>query len=109
MIDSSDFKKLQPGGRVRVWERVKEKDKERETPFEGIIIARKHGTEPGATVTVRSSIQGIGVEKIYPLHSPMIKRIEILEIPKRKKRAKLYYLRTLPARKVREKLRKLFR
>ncbi len=109
MIESADIEKLQPGSHVRVWERIKEKDSERETPFEGTIIARKHGTEPGATFTVRSLIQGIGVEKIYPLHSPLIKRIEFLEVPKRKKRAKLYYLRALPARKVSEKLHKLFR
>ncbi len=108
-MNEEEISKLKPGARVKIWEIVQEKDKERETPFEGIIIARKHGSEPGATFTVRSTIQGIGVEKIYPVYTPLIKRIEFLEMPKRKKRAKLYYLRNLPARKVREKLRKLYR
>jgi len=108
-MDPQLLAKIKPGAKVKVWERIKEGDKERETPFEGIVIARKHGNEPGATFTVRSTIQNIGVEKIYPINSPIIKRIELLDSPKRIKRAKLYYLRHLSPRKVREKLRKLYR
>ena len=108
-MDQTTIAKIQPGARIRVWERIKEADKERETPFEGIVIARKHGTEPGATFTVRASIQNVGMEKIYPIHSPLIKRVEFLAVPKRKKRSKLYYFRDLPVRRIKEKLRKLYR
>ena len=108
-MDKDTSSKIKPGAKVRVWERIKEGDKERETPFEGTVIARKHGMEAGATFTVRSIIQNIGVEKVYPIHSPIIKRIEFLAVPKRIKRSKLYYLRELSPKKVREKLRKLYR
>jgi large subunit ribosomal protein L19 len=67
-------------------------EKERIQPFGGIVIARKHGKEIGATITVRREIAGIGVEKIFPLHSPLIEKIEILKRGK-VRRAKLYYLR----------------
>ncbi len=108
-LEEKDIERLMPGARVRVWERIQEKDKERQTPFEGIILARKHGTEKGATFTVRTTIQGIGVEKVYPIFSPIIARIEFLEVPKRLKRSKLYYMRTLSAHETREKLQKLYR
>ena len=108
-MNKEEIAKLKPGARVKVWERIKEGDKERETPFEGLIIARKHGSEPGASFTVRSIIQNIGVEKIYPIFSPVIKRVEFLEVPTRIKRSKLYYIRDLSAKRMREKLRKLYR
>lgn len=60
--------------------------------FTGIVIARKHGQEPGATFTVRKISGGIGVEKIFPLHLPTIEKIEVLKKGK-VRRAKLYYLR----------------
>ncbi len=107
MLEKEILEKIKPGAKVRVWERIKEGEKERLSPFEGIVLARKHGSEPGATFTVRAVIQGIGVEKIYPLFSPMIGKVEILSSPKKIHRAKLYYLRSLPQKKVREKLEKL--
>lgn len=61
-------------------------------PFEGICLARHGGNEPGATFTLRAIVAGVGVEKIYPLHSPLIEKIEIKKKGK-VKRAKLYYLR----------------
>jgi large subunit ribosomal protein L19 len=85
-------KKIKAGDIVRVYQRIKEGEKERTQVFEGIVIARKHGNEIGATITVRKEISGIGVEKIFPIHSPTIEKIEILKEGKRK-RAKLYYLR----------------
>jgi len=85
-------KKIKSGDVVRVYQKVKEGGKERTQIFEGIVIARKHGNEIGATITVRREISGIGVEKIFPIHSPTIEKIEILKEGKRK-RAKLYYLR----------------
>lgn len=97
MIDQETLKNLKPGTRVKVYEK--------QGQFEGIVLARKHGTEPGATFTVRAKLADIGVEKVYPLYSPNIKKIEILASPKRKvRRAKLYYLRHLPERKIRQKL-----
>ncbi len=107
MIDKEVVTKIKPGAKVRVWERIKEKDKERLSAFEGLVLARKHGTEKGATFTVRAVFQGIGVEKIYPLYSPMISKVEILSSPKKIHRAKLYYLRSLSSKQLREKLRKI--
>jgi len=85
-------KKIKSGDVVRVYQKVKEGDKEKTQIFEGIVIARKHRNEIGATITVRREISGIGVEKIFPIYSPTIEKIEILKEGKRK-RAKLYYLR----------------
>jgi large subunit ribosomal protein L19 len=87
-----EVKKIKSGNWIRVYQKVKEGEKERTQVFEGIVIARKHGNEIGATITVRKEISGIGVEKIFPIHSPSIEKIEILKEGKRK-RAKLYYLR----------------
>lgn len=62
--------------------------------FEGVVIAKNHGREPGATFTVRKIASGgVGVEKIYPLYSPLITKIEVVSRPKRVRRAKLYFLR----------------
>ena len=70
--------------------------------FEGIVIARKHGTEAGATLTVRKiAAGGVGVEKIFPLYSPLIKKIEVVSRPSRVRRAKLYYLRDRVGRRAR--------
>ena len=68
------------------------------------MIARKHGQEPGATFTVRATLQEIGVEKIYPLYSPTISKVDIISSPKKVSRAKLYYIRKLSSKKIREKL-----
>jgi len=87
-----DIPDIRPGDVVRVYMKIKDKDKEKTQVFEGIVIARKHRKEIGATFTVRREISGIGVEKIFPLHSPLIEKIEILKRNK-VRRAKLYYLR----------------
>jgi large subunit ribosomal protein L19 len=87
-----EIKKIKAGDVVRIYQRIKEGGRERTQVFEGIVIARKHGNEIGATITVRKEISGIGVEKIFPIHSPTIEKIEILKEGKGK-RAKLYYLR----------------
>lgn len=89
----SNVPSLRSGDTVRVHERVKEKEGERIQIFEGVVIARKHGRGPNATFTVRKiSVNNIGVEKIFPLHSPMVKKIEVVKHDK-VRRAKLYYLR----------------
>jgi large subunit ribosomal protein L19 len=104
MINEKILEKIKPGAKVRVWEIVKEKGKERQSPFEGIVIARKHGKEKGATFTVRALMQEVGVEKIYPIYSPTIAKVDIISSPKKVKRAKLYYIRNISKKKIREKL-----
>ena len=97
-----DLPDIRPGDNVRIHQKIKEKDKERIQPFEGIVIARKHGKGISATITVRKVISGVGVEKIFPLHSPIIEKIEILKRGKTRK-AKLYYLREAKGEKARLK------
>ena len=70
------------------------------------VLARKHGDEPGATFTVRKVVDGIGVEKIFPLYSPLIDKIEILRRSK-VRRAKLYYIREKVAREIKRQMRRM--
>jgi large subunit ribosomal protein L19 len=81
-----------------------EANKFRLQAFEGIVLARKHGTELGATFTVRRIASGVGVERIFPLYSPMIDKIEITK-KARARRSKLYYIRTKAVKDVRSKMR----
>ena len=83
---------IRAGEVVRIYQKFKEGEKEKTSIFEGLVLARKHGKEVGATITVRKEIGGIGVEKIIPLHSPSVEKIEIIKREK-VRRAKLYYLR----------------
>jgi large subunit ribosomal protein L19 len=93
------------GDTVRVSSKIlDEKGKFRLQAFEGIVLSRKHGTEIGATFTVRKVASGVGVERIYPLHSPVIDKIEIIK-KSRARRSKLYYVRTKAVKDVRRKLR----
>ena len=86
--DIPDFK---PGDTVKVYVKIKEGDKTRVQLFEGVCIARKGGGI-SETFTVRKSSNGIGVEKTWPLHSPIVEKIEIVRLGK-VRRAKLNYLR----------------
>lgn len=104
MIPAETLKQIKPGAKIKVWERVKEGDKERQSAFEGLVIARKHGSESGATFTVRTILQEVGVEKVYPINSPTISKIEIKSSPKKISRSKLYYVRGISGKKIREKL-----
>lgn len=92
---------FRPGDTVRVHVRLKEAEgeKERLQPFEGVVISRR-GNLSGATFTVRRVSFGIGVERIFPVNSPMISSIEILQAG-RVRRAKLYYLRALKGKAAR--------
>ena len=92
------------GDTVRIYQKVKEGEKTRIQAFEGLVLARKHGTEPGATLTVRKVVSGVGVERIFPLYSPEIDKIEIKARAKFK-RAKLYYVRDIAAREIRKKMK----
>lgn len=96
---------IKPGDTVRVWQKIEEKGKTRLQAFEGLVLACKHGTEAGGTFTVRRVASGVGVEKVFPLYSPMIDKIEIVKRA-RVRRAKLYYIREKVAREARRLLRR---
>jgi large subunit ribosomal protein L19 len=99
----TDLPDLRAGDIVRVHQKVKEKDgNERIQMFEGIVISAKHGKGISGMFTVRKVVAGIGVEKTFPLHSPVIAKIEILRRSK-VRRAKLYYLRTATGKRTRMK------
>jgi len=94
-----DIEKFNPGDRIKIWTVIREGDRERKQPFEGDVIRiRKNGL--GTTFTVRKTSYGIGVERIFPLHSPFIDKIEVLRRG-RVRRAKLYYLRKLSGKNAR--------
>ena len=99
-----EISNIKAGDLIRVYQKVKEGEKERSQIFEGLVIARKHGNEIGATITVKREVSGVVVEKIFPLHSPTIEKIEIVKRGK-VRRAKLYYLREARGKraKIREK------
>lgn len=105
MIKEEILEKIKPGAKVRVWEKIKEGEKERLSAFEGLVIARKHGKEPGATFTVRAVLHEVGVEKIYPIYSPTISKVEIISSPKKVHRAKLYFVRNISSKKLKKKLK----
>ncbi|NUL81900.1 MAG: 50S ribosomal protein L19 [Armatimonadetes bacterium] len=88
----SDVPPIRPGDTVKVSVRVREGNKERLQAYEGVVIARKHGGIRD-TITVRKISYGVGVERTFPVHAPMIAKIEVLR-KGRVRRAKLYYLRT---------------
>ena len=104
MISEVVLPKIKSGATVRVWEKIKEGDKERISKFEGLVLARKHGSEKGATFTVRATVSGVGVEKVYPIYSPRIDKVEIINSPRKVSRSKLYYIRELSKRETRQKL-----
>ena len=93
---------VRPGDTVLVHQKIKEGGKDRIQIFEGLVIARKHGTGIPATITVRKVVDGIGVERVFPIHSPSIDKIEILRHAK-VRRSKLYYLRTAKGKKAKLK------
>ncbi len=109
---------IRAGDTVRVWQNIVElktgkaaNKKEvvtknvRRQAFEGLVLAVKHGTEPGAMFTVRKVASGVGVEKIFPLYSPMIDEVEILRRA-RTRRAKLYFIREKATHDVKRAMRK---
>lgn len=89
--------KLKTGYTVRVYQKIKEGDKHRIQAFEGLIIAVKHGQGINGTITVRKISNGVGVERIFPIHAPFIERIEVVRKSK-VRRAKLYYIRQKSAK-----------
>lgn len=107
-VNMEDRKNLgvKSGDTVRVHQKIQDKGKTRIQIFEGLVLARKHGDEAGATFTVRKVVDGVGVEKIFPLYSPLIDKIEIVRRSK-VRRAKLYYIREKVAREIKRQMRRM--
>ena len=119
-VNMEERKKLdvRPCDTVRVWQKIEElkhtkaaNKKEVTTKnarlqaFEGLVLARKHGSEAGATFTIRRVIDGVGVERVFPLYSPAIDKIEKVS-RSRVRRAKLYYIRNKAAKEIRKQMRR---
>ncbi|MCG2689888.1 50S ribosomal protein L19 [Candidatus Parcubacteria bacterium] len=83
---------IKVGDTIKVHQKIKEGSKQRIQIFEGLVLAKKHGAGVEGMLTVRKIISGVGVEKIFPLHSPNVEKFEIVSRGK-VRRAKLYYLR----------------
>ena|SRR5258706_3599555 len=98
------FGDLRVGWTVRISQKIKEGARAKNTNFEGIIIAKKHGNEAGGSITVRRHAGGYGVEKTFPLRLTTIEKIEVLKTGS-VSRAKLLYLRTKSAKEIRKKTR----
>jgi large subunit ribosomal protein L19 len=106
-VEARQKLEFRAGDTVRVWVKVLEdaaKQKYRLQAFEGLVLARKHGNETGATFTVRKVASGVGVERVFPLYSPSIDKIEIVK-RSRVRRSKLYYVREKAIRDVRRKMK----
>ncbi|MCL5012290.1 MAG: 50S ribosomal protein L19 [Patescibacteria group bacterium] len=104
MIAKEILDQIKPGALITVTERIKENNKERSSLFKGVVLARKHGNQNGATFTVRAQVDGVGVEKIYPIGSPSIVSVKISSSPKKVKRSKLYFVREVSKKKSRKKI-----
>ncbi len=113
-VDIEARKKLdfRAGDTIRVWSKILEEkgakkgeaNKFRLQAFEGMVIGRKHGSEAGATFTVRRVASGVGVERIFPIYSPMVDKIEVVK-KAHARRSKLYYVRVKAVKDVRRKMR----
>lgn len=95
---------VRAGDTVRVHVKIEEKGKTRIQMFEGLVLARKHGSQAGGSITVRKISHGVGVERIFPIYSPMIDQIEVIRRA-RTRRSKLYFIREKVARDIRRKMR----
>lgn len=105
-VDVEARKKLafSSGDTVRVWSKIEDKGKYRLQAFEGLVLSRKHGTGASATFTVRKVSNGVGVERIFPLYSPMVDKIEVTKKAKTR-RSKLYYIRDKATKEIRRKMK----
>lgn len=95
---------IKSGDTVKVWQKIQEKGKTRLQAFDGLVLAVKHGKTAGGTFTVRKVASGVGVEKIFPIFSPMIDKIEILKRAQMR-RAKLYHIRDEAAKEIKRQMR----
>ncbi|HTE48665.1 MAG TPA: 50S ribosomal protein L19 [Candidatus Paceibacterota bacterium] len=106
ILEEKTEKSEKKGSKKKGTPKAGEAPKFRLQAFEGIVLARKHGSELGATFTVRKIASGVGVERIFPLYSPMLDKIEITK-KSRARRAKLYYIRHKAVKDVRSKMRSI--
>jgi large subunit ribosomal protein L19 len=111
-IDERKKLDLRAGDTIRVTQKITEKDKKTGKPkvrlqsFEGLCLAVKHGKEAGSTFTLRKVASGVGVERIFPLYSPVIEKIEVVKRSK-VRRAKLYHIRKKAAKEIRRQMRNI--
>lgn len=113
-ININERKKLdiRSGDTVRVTQKIIEKDKKTGKPktrlqdFEGLCLSVKHGKEAGGTITIRKVASGVGVERIFPIYSPSIEKIEVVKRSK-VRRAKLYHIRKKAAKEIRRQMRNI--
>jgi large subunit ribosomal protein L19 len=113
-VDIEERKKLdlRSGDTIKVTQKIIEKDKKTGKPktrlqdFEGLCLGVKHGKEAGATFTLRKVASGVGVERVFPLYSPMIEKIEVVRRSK-VRRAKLYHIRKKAAKEIRRQMRNI--
>ncbi len=103
---------LRSGDTIKVTQKIIEKDKKSGKPktrlqvFEGLCLSVKHGKEAGGTFTIRKVASGVGVERIFPIYSPMIEKIEVTKRSK-VRRAKLYHIRKKAAKEIRRQMRNI--
>src|SRR3989339_106878 len=95
---------IKTGWTIKVFQKIKEGEKTRTQAFEGMVIARKHGSTASGTITVRKVTGGIGIEKVFPIYLPTIEKVEIVKKSK-VRRAKIYYLRDKTAKEIRKKVK----
>jgi len=95
---------LRAGDVVKVFQKIEEKGKTRLQVFDGLVLSVKHGKEAGGTFTVRKVASGVGVEKIFPIHSPFIDKIEVVKRAK-VRRSKLYHIRYQAAKEIKRQMR----
>lgn len=105
-LREDELPQFRSGDRVRVHVRVVEGDKSRTQVFEGDVIARRGGSGLKATFTVRKTSGSVGVERVFPLHSPNVQKVEVVRLG-RVRRAKLFYLRELRGKKARIRERRV--
>jgi len=104
MISKEILDQIKSGALLTVTERIKENNKERSSNFKGVVLARKHGNQAGSTFTVRAIVDGVGVEKVYPINSPNILSVKITSSPKNVKKSKIYFVRDISKKKSRKKI-----
>ncbi|HAU07596.1 MAG: 50S ribosomal protein L19 [Candidatus Yanofskybacteria bacterium RIFOXYD1_FULL_44_17] len=104
LLGPNKFLDIKTGWTIKVFQKIKEGEKTRTQAFEGMVIARKHGSTASGTITVRKVTGGIGIEKVFPIYLPTIEKVEIVKKSK-VRRAKIYYLRDKTAKEIRKKVK----
>src|SRR3989339_133980 len=104
LLGPNKFLDIKTGWTIKVFQKIKEGEKTRTQAFQGMVIARKHGSTASGTITVRKVTGGIGIEKVFPIYLPTIEKAEIVKKSK-VRRAKIYYLRDKTAKEIRKKVK----